>query len=114
MSDKTCPDCGVSPGTLHLENCDVALCSIDGQQRLMCEHEEGNGGTWTGEWPGVVECREFNLFSRFVPGLGFVPVDRGDPAAVEDLNTLTARGLSGELLWNGERWVLPEGAGSGS
>lgn len=62
-SNRTCPDCGVKPGEIHLVNCDVARCTKCGGQRLSCdcEDEEGGDDVWTGLWPGYKECYERKL-----------------------------------------------------
>jgi hypothetical protein len=66
---------------------------------------EAAGGRlpWTGEWPGAVECREYDLWCRWVEipeghvcasgtaclGLhGWVVCDKSHPGAREDLNRL--------------------------
>lgn len=36
-----CPDCGTGQGHPHLQNCDVARCTLDGRQRLSCDHRGG-------------------------------------------------------------------------
>lgn len=107
MSTDNCQSCGRSIGARHLEHCDVARCSICGGQRYDCGHTDGDGGIWTGEWPGKVECREFGLYAILVPGKGWQMAKAGDQGAIEDLNTLYSKGASGELVWNGVRWVLP-------
>ena len=43
---------------------------------------------WTGEWPGKAECREFGLYSKLVIGVGWVPCDKDEPGASENLNRL--------------------------
>jgi hypothetical protein len=45
---------------------------------------------WTGEWPGVAECRELGLYSYFVPNGNppWVPCRKDHPEAGEDLNEL--------------------------
>lgn len=99
---KNCPDCGASPGSVHEDGCDVALCAVTGQQRLLacgesggfaageCEHEEGTDcrTVWTGQWPGEQECAEYGWYARMIPGKGWVPCDSDHPEAVYDLNRL--------------------------
>lgn len=48
-----CPDCGVPPGYLHLEGCDVERCSVCGRQRLMyeCPGHDRLAARWRGAWP---------------------------------------------------------------
>lgn len=84
---KSCPDCGVPPGTPHMDGCDVERCSVCGQQRLgaCCAGHNKQDARWTGEWPGVVECRERGWFCRMVDGR-WRPCDSTDDGATEDLN----------------------------
>lgn len=58
-----CPDCGVQPGSIHKENCDVERCSVCGMQRLSCEcggHDK-SFSRWVGVWPGVLEANHIGL-----------------------------------------------------
>lgn len=90
-----CHDCGAKPGEIHQNGCDVERCSMCGGQRLMCDGDEDCNGHdpvlsyWTGEWPGKEACRELGLYSRFVPGQGWVSCGPHDEGAAEDLNTWT-------------------------
>lgn len=111
MSDK-CPDCQVEPGQRHDDNCDVARCTVHGFQWLSCDacydydnsilvgNDEAQPTIWTGTWPGVVECRELNLYVYDFPGI---------PGKSEDLNALAMMGRTGELVWDHARelWVRP-------
>jgi hypothetical protein len=88
-----CPDCGVAPGHLHAQDCDVEQCPNCGYQLISCSCEDEPPSDdrlpWTGTWPGVEECREFGLFE-----------DDG----TEDLNRLRT-----EAVWNrvNKRFVVP-------
>lgn len=88
---RACGDCGVPPGTAHIDGCDVARCMATGEQRLQCylDHDCG-ADVWTGQWPGDAECQEFGWWvqDRCAEGLGFVPCAADAPGAVEDLNRL--------------------------
>ena len=64
MSDKKCPDCGVSVGENHYENCDVARCPKCKGQRLSCMCDDYFEDAWSGEWPGKAEARELGLWCR--------------------------------------------------
>ena len=113
---RNCPDCGVAPGTEHLigrgegdfGGCDVARCLATGSQRLACggEYHSGSCGrdVWTGEWPGVAECREFGWYAKMVPGQGWVATTADDPTGMENLNRLFF-----DAQWSPElrRFVLP-------
>jgi hypothetical protein len=55
---KNCHDCGVVPGDLHGENCDVERCSVCGDQYFICgcEGHDKLFARWTGIWPGQAEA----------------------------------------------------------
>lgn len=97
---KHCPDCGVAPGEPHEAGCDVERCSVCGRQALMCdahiEQHEPEKAVWTGEWPGVAECRARGWYCVFAPGKGFRPVPAGTPGSTEDLNRWTIFAQTGK------------------
>lgn len=64
---------------------------------------------WTGEFPGVAECREFGWYAKLVPDQGWVTCEATDPDATENLNRLARKGR-----WDAElgRFVLRD-SGSG-
>lgn len=72
---KRCHDCGVLPGGVHHPGCDTERCSVCGGQWITCAHEEHDGqkSRWTGEWPGVAECRALGWYSRDLHLDGTVP-----------------------------------------
>ncbi len=63
-----CHDCAVLPGYEHADGCDVARCPECGMQRLQCEEHEDSTlpAIWTGIWPGVIECVEYDLWNKWV------------------------------------------------
>jgi hypothetical protein len=107
-----CPECGVEPGQLHSPPCDVERCPDCGGQRFFCDCEPGDAEAsdtprlpWSGEWPGLAECREFGWYCRRRPGvLDWVACSADHPDAMEDLNRLGAEGV-----WDRERgrFVMP-------
>lgn len=104
-----CPDCGALPGELHTIMCDVERCPHCGGQLISCECEcdlTKQRLPWTGEWPGVMECREFGWYAKLVSGKGWQTCTRDDPGAQEDLNRLNR-----DAVWSKDlgRFVLPGG-----
>lgn len=89
-----CPKCDVSPGKLHKRGCDVERCAYCGGQEWSCccdkEELKYQRLRWSGEWPGLSECREFNWYCRRAPSPqpGYIACDKNDPDAHEDLNRL--------------------------
>jgi len=107
-----CYDCGVNPGTPHLDGCDIARCMFTGGQRLSCEqddHDDCGRQVWTGRWPGEAEAEEFGWWvqDRCAEGLGWVPCAPGAPGACPDLNRLHL-----DARWDrtAGRWVRREEA----
>ncbi len=97
---RMCPDCGVEPDLEHHEYCDVERCPTCGGQYISC----GCDGAphfrlpWTGEWPGVAECREFGWYTLFSPSDGWVRCGADQPGARPDLNRLQI-----EAVWSKEQ-----------
>ena len=104
-----CHDCGAEPGQPHADGCDTARCLQTGRQRLACtaRHDCGSD-VWTGEWPGVAECREFGWCGYWADERLSGPWTRcaaGTSGATEDLNRLASEQ---EARWDKRqrRWVL--------
>lgn len=90
---ESCRNCGAEPGQYHQRDCDVERCPFCGHQLITCDCEEkptlDDRMPWSGEFPGIAECREFGLWAKLNPnGPGWIPCDFSDPDAHEDLNTL--------------------------
>jgi hypothetical protein len=108
---RPCGDCGASPGERHHDGCDIERCPMCGGQAISCGCDWDDATCerrmpWTGEWPGVAECREYDLWCIRNPnGPGHVPCHASTPGASEDLNRLVLEGT-----WDRERqrWVMPE------
>lgn len=66
----------------------------DGPTAEMCAKYDaevakvGGPEIWTGVWPGMVECREHDLWCKWVEGKGWVRCGKEDPEAREDLAQL--------------------------
>ena len=91
QSNNACPDCGVPVGSLHEIGCDIERCPHCGGQALSCDCVRDTEWyrlrkPWTGQWPGVAECRFFGWYAKFVEGSGWVRCGKDEPGAVEDLN----------------------------
>lgn len=97
-----CHDCAATPGELHGEGCDIERCPDCGGQIISCGCEEITHDRipWDGEWPGVKECRELDLWCRWGPP--WIPCDRNHPDATEDLNRLHE-----VAVWSADerRWI---------
>jgi hypothetical protein len=90
-SKQSCPDCGVSAGSMHTSGCDMEQCPNCGSQLIRCSCSESQRAgrlPWPGDWPGIAECREFGWYAKMVPGVGWVSCGPDEPGAAEDLNRL--------------------------
>lgn len=88
-----CHDCHAKPGDLHDPGCDVERCPVCGGQALSCGcdwPEVGDRIPWSGEWPGVKECRELGWFVVVDPVTAKIGERCGPehPHAHPDLNRL--------------------------
>lgn len=104
MTTQDCPDCAVAPGACHLDGCDVERCAACGRQRVSCECGRRSDALrqtrlpWTGEWPGVADCRDLGWYCRRAPD-GWQRCEASAPGATEDLNRLA----TDEARWNVKR-----------
>jgi len=59
----SCGDCGVQPGQVHKEGCDIEMCSVCGGQRRMCccDGHDKAFAHWTGFWPGTPEAEMLGI-----------------------------------------------------
>lgn len=91
---RDCPDCGVQPGKVHLDCCDVERCSFCGHQRLGCDckNHDRKFARWTGVWPGEAEAAILGLFCKWIKGKGWVKCKKNDPKARPDLNAFESKG----------------------
>lgn len=64
-SKRVCPDCAVQVEQPHIDGCDVARCLRCGGQALSCKCKTAANDIWTGMWPGIQECYDKKLISRF-------------------------------------------------
>lgn len=122
IGDSICGDCGAVPGAHHMPGCDVERCGCHngGQQAISCgecddESYWQNRIRWTGEWHGKKECRHHGFYchtlvdgepvedpSTILPAQQagakvqwYVPCDKGDIGAHEDLNRWHSKGCPG-------------------
>src|SRR4051812_48544722 len=63
LHSPECPDCRVSPGRYHSLGCGIEQCPYCGGLLANCHDEDDpppldDRMPWTGERPGVAECRE--------------------------------------------------------
>ena len=79
-----CGDCGVHPGDLHRQGCDIYRCKVCGLQGWVCHHRD-NLTRWTGLYPGTMEEREYDLL---------------------DLNMVATFQSMGNLIWDSDDEVL--------
>ena len=133
---ETCGDCGVAVGELHRWGCDIEQCPMCGGQLLTCgcwfdvagidvsgevteaDHakvkaaiEAAGRIPWSGEWPGMAECREYGFYCYCDPRgygnpamhYGWMPCEKDHPKAQPDMNRLMR-----ECAWDrtAKKWVL--------
>jgi hypothetical protein len=117
VASDSCADCGAQPGQHHSDGCDIAHCVACGRQALTCdEHADGSTplGTWTGETPTELACREFGYYSRHTTYSGYGRRDRPDsgplvpcpanhPHGFSDYDRLRAAAAHGEVRWDPAR-----------
>jgi len=94
--------CGIDYDTMEETHPDIYN---DGPTDEMCERWEREWGArrlrWSGEYPGVAECREYGFWCVGPP---WKSVPAGTPGAVEDLNRLRR-----ECRWDVEKQkMVPE------
>jgi len=95
---EICHDCDARANEFHQDGCDVERCAECGFQKITCGCENVETRMpWTGEWPGLKECREYGFFVKIVEGQGRVSCDKDDPDITkrEDLNRLVS-----EAVWD--------------
>lgn len=98
---ERCPRCGgqsitchciyiindMDPNTLEYDHPDIYE---QGPTEEMYEKWEREWGAkalpWTGEWPGITQCREYNFWCYWGPP--WIRCSKEYPEATEDLNTL--------------------------
>lgn len=80
---------GIDYDTMEETHPEVYRCGPTDEMEEKWDAEWGpRRMKWTGEWPGVVECREYDFWSVFKPHVGWLSVPKGTPGATEDLNRL--------------------------
>lgn len=102
----SCTGCGVKPGQPHINGCDLEVCASCGQQKIGCECENNinlSSVPWSGEFPGLAECREFGFYCINIPATGWVPCEIDEPGAREDLNRLADEVHFGRIVWSVEQ-----------
>lgn len=75
---KSCPECSTEPGQIHIDGCDIEICSACGTQRLQCDCKDHDPAfaRWSGVWPGKAEAEylgmDLNEFCTSVSKLFFI------------------------------------------
>jgi hypothetical protein len=107
-----CPRCKAQPGHPHQLGCSIERCPYCGGMLLLCLSsgcQRADYDTpwppplddrlfWTGEWPGLRECRKFGWYARRVKGKGWLDCDKTDEGAQPNLNRLVY-----DAVWDREK-----------
>ena len=82
---------GIDVRTMEDEHPDIYAHGLpDEMSEKWEEHLRHHLILWDGVWPGVRECREYNLWTKWTDH-GWQSCSADDPDATEDLNTLAMR-----------------------
>ena len=82
-----CRNCGVKPGSFHLESCEIERCPTCSGQYAFCgcaRIPTLDALPWTGLWPGELEAIELGLWCRWGPP--WIKCNGDHPDARPDLN----------------------------
>jgi len=98
-AEERCPGCGVEVGSEHEPACSVEECTCCYGQRFMCDcaGHDRKAAAWSGELPGVQECRERGWWCCLAPdGVGTRPATDDTPGATPDLTRRAVWKATGE------------------
>jgi hypothetical protein len=89
--------CGMDVHTMETEHPDIYRNGPTDEMYEKWDREWGARAIrWSGEWPGLAACREFNLWTKWTDH-GWEVCAKDHPDAREDLNTLME-----ETAWDPE------------
>lgn len=107
--EPNCFDCGVKIGQTHKHGCDVEACNVCYERyHCVCScHGKGRKlSPWTGEIPGVEDCRLSGWFTVRA-ARGWKPCVVGTPGATEDISRWSLYKASGRDSYLEGRMACP-------